>query len=107
MRPLQDIYRRELAPIQQTILDCVLDEPGGWTRSGLAKLLVGSKSSRSAGMVDPSRLRPPGGPRPQSCWQPMTFEFVILIQQHLLSLDPQQKLVSALESPSAAEAAEP
>jgi len=49
---LQGIDQHELTPIQQIVMDCVRDEPGQWSRSSLAKLLVGSKSSRSGAMVD-------------------------------------------------------
>ncbi len=37
---------QHLTPIQQAVLACVADHAGQFTRSGLAKLLVGSDSSR-------------------------------------------------------------
>lgn len=91
---MQDIDQQELTPIQQAIMSCVRDEPGQWSRSSLAKLLVGSKSSRAAAMGD----HPNCGRLANHGRKEITFEIDILIQQHLLSTDHQGKLVLASES---------
>jgi len=90
---LQSIDRQELTPIQQTIMSCVRDEPGHWSRSSLAKLLVGSKSSRSVAMVDHTNY----GRLANHGRKEIAFKIDILIQQHLLFTDHQGKLVLASE----------
>jgi hypothetical protein len=90
---LQGIVQHELTPIQQIVMDCVRDESGQWSRSSLAKLLVGSMSSRSAAMVN----HPNYGRLANHGRKEITFEIDILIQQHCLSTDPQGKLILASE----------
>jgi hypothetical protein len=74
---------KPLTPIQETILVAAGRNPGHHSRSGLAKLLVGSKSAQSAGLAnDPDFGRLAGHGR-----KAITFEIDILIQQAYLALD--------------------
>lgn len=78
-----------LTSLQQTILVSVQENPGQFSRSGLAKLLVGSSSSRAGDLSNhPAYGRLSGYGR-----KAITFEIDILIQQQYLALDRQQKLV--------------
>lgn len=78
-----------LTPLQQTILEVVQVEPGRFSRSELAKLLVGSKSTRWASLSEhPNYSRLAGHGR-----KAITFEIDILIQQNYLALDGGQKLI--------------
>ena len=80
---------KRLTPVQETILASAGRNPGRYTRSSLAKLLVGSGSSRAAGLVnDPDYGRLSGHGR-----KAITFEIDILIQQSYLKLDQHQHVV--------------
>lgn len=81
----------DLTPNQQTILTCVSAQPGCYTRSELAKLLVGSRSSRAAELAEhPDFGRLAGHGRKE-----ITFEIDTLLQQHFLALDRFQKVILA------------
>jgi hypothetical protein len=75
--------------LQQTILDGVRAEPGRFSRSELAKLLVGSKSTRIASLSEhPAFGRLAGHGR-----KAITIEIDILLQQNYLALDGGRKLI--------------
>ncbi len=85
-----------LSPIQQAILTSVQARPGQFTRSELAKLLVGSHSTRTAtlqSLPDYGRLSGHGR-------KAITFEIDILIQQGFLALDNHDKLVPSPMPPA-------
>jgi hypothetical protein len=76
-------------PVQETIMVAAGRNPGRYSRSGLAKLLVGSKSSETAGRAnDPDYGRLSNHGR-----KAITFEIDILVQQSYLALDHQQHVV--------------
>lgn len=75
-----------LTPVQETILAVAGRNAGRYSRSGLAKLLVGSGSSRVAGLAsDPDFGRLADRGRKE-----VTLEIDILIQQSFLDLDHNQ-----------------
>jgi hypothetical protein len=77
---------KRLTSVQETILASAGRCPGHYSRSGLAKLLVGSGSSRAAGLAnDPDFGRLSGHGR-----KAITFEIDILLQQGYLALDHYQ-----------------
>jgi hypothetical protein len=72
-----------LTPIQQTILNCVRRQPGRFSRSGLAKLLAGSRTKRLGEMQvlpDYGRLAPYNR-------KMITGQIDVLLQQGWLELD--------------------
>lgn len=79
----------QLSPNQQIILACVETAPGEFNRSALAKILVGSQSSRVLGYAD----QPCFGALADYGRKAVTFEIDILIQQGLLNLDPFGRLI--------------
>ena len=85
-----------LTALQEAILICAGRNPGHFTRSGLAKLLVGSESSRVVGLTDDldyGRLADLGR-------KAITFEIDILIQQGYLDLDQQQRVLPGPNFPA-------
>lgn len=80
---------KHLTPVQETILFVAGRNPGRFTRSGLAKLLVGSGSSRTAGLADD----PDYGRLAHHGRKAITFETDILIQQGYLDMDPHQYVI--------------
>ena len=85
----QNNLDKRLTPIQETILSVAGRNPGRLTRSGLAKLLVGSQSSRATGLsADPDYGRLSDHGR-----KAITFEIDILIQQSYLVLDQNQHVM--------------
>lgn len=81
----------ELSRSQQTILNCIQSTPGLYTRSALAKMLVGSKSARVTEFTDQAffgRLSDYGR-------KEITFEIDILLQQGYLEINNGAKLVLA------------
>lgn len=82
--------------VQETILFVAGRNPGRYSRSGLAKLLVGSGSSRATGLTndpDYGRLSDHGR-------KAITFEIDILIQQGYLALDHHQHVVPGPNFPT-------
>jgi hypothetical protein len=77
-----------LTPRQQAILDAVRKYPGRFTRSGLAKMLVGAKSW--TGREYPEYGRFAGYGR-----KAITFDIDALVQQGVLALNAHQYLVPA------------
>ena len=87
---------KRLTPIQETILLVAGRHPGRYSRSGLAKLLVGSASSRAAGLAnDPDFGRLSDRGRKE-----ITFEIDILIQQGFLALDHNQHVIPGPNYPA-------
>jgi hypothetical protein len=78
---------------QQTILACVNDQSGQFTRSALAKILAGSASVRVAGQSD----NPYFGRLAETGRKAITFEIDILLQQGYLELDWGGHLIPATE----------
>ena len=85
-----------LTPVQETILSAAGRCPGCYSRSALAKLLVGSGSSRVAGQADdPDFGRLSGHGR-----KAITFEIDTLLQQSYLALDHNQNVMPGPNSPT-------
>jgi hypothetical protein len=85
-----------LPPAQETILAVAGRNAGRYSRSGLAKLLTGSGSSRVASLTsDPDfgRLADRGR-------KAVTFEIDILVQQGFLKLDYNQHLIPGPKYPT-------
>ena len=78
---------------QQTILACVNELPGQFTRSALAKVLAGSASVRVASQSD----SPYFGRLADTGRKAITFEIDILTQQSYLELDPRGHLIPAVK----------
>ena len=85
-----------LTPAQETVLLVANRNASCYTRSGLAKLLVGSASSRAAGLAnDPDFGRLSDRGRKE-----ITFEIDILIQQGFLALDHNQHVIPGPNYPA-------
>ena len=84
-----------LTPVQETILVAAGRNASLYTRSGLAKLLVGSGSvaANLAGDPDFGRLADHGR-------KEVTFEIDILIQQRFLDLDFNQHVIPGPNFPA-------
>jgi hypothetical protein len=78
-----------LTPVQRVILDDVRGDPGRFTRSNLAKLLVGSKSSRLGELVE----HPDFGRLAKYGRKSITTNIDILVDQGYLALDVHQLLI--------------
>jgi uncharacterized protein YpbB len=81
----------ELSFSQQTVLTCIQTMPGIYTRSALAKMLVGSKSSRVAEFTS----QPYYGCLSDYGRKEITFEMDILLQQGYLEINGGGKIVMA------------
>lgn len=71
---------------QQIILEVVSKHPGQFTRSGLAKMLVGAKSWQDADFPDYGRFS-------SHRRKDITYQIDILLQQGFLTLDGQAQLI--------------
>ena len=80
---------KRLTSLQETILLVANRNRGRYSRSGLAKLLVGTGSARAAGLSDD----PDYGCLAGHGRKAITFEIDILIQQGFLTLDQRQYVV--------------
>ena len=78
--------------MHQVILVSANDHPGLFTRSELAKLLVGSKSAR----IDDYSHLPEFGRLADYSRKTITFEIDILLQQKYLALDAYEKVVPGM-----------
>lgn len=87
----------QLTPLQQTILDVVRKYPGQFSRSGLAKLLVGAKSWQNTDFPEYGRLS-------KYRRKDIGYQVEILLQQAHLQLDHQNHLVPVLSSGGVGEA---
>lgn len=81
-------HSASLTPVQQTILEVVGKYPGRFTRSGLAKMLVGAKSWQEREYPEYGRLAGHGR-------KTITYDIDVLVQQGMLALDGWQKLAPA------------
>ena len=72
----------QLPIMHQAILVCVHNYPGRFTRSELAKVLVGSKSARISDFTN----LPEYGRLAKNSRKTITFEIDILLQQNYLNL---------------------
>ena len=77
-----------LTPLQQVVLDVVHRYPGQFSRSGLAKMLVGARSWQDTSHPDYGRL---AGYRRKD----VAYQVDILCQQGFLVLDGRERLVPA------------
>ncbi|MBK8989831.1 MAG: hypothetical protein IPM39_27850 [Chloroflexi bacterium] len=77
----------QLTPIQQTILDVVCRYPGRFSRSGLAKMLVGAKSWQDVDFPDYGRFS-------THRRKDIACQIDILQQQGFLMLDSQAHLAT-------------
>lgn len=82
--------------MQETILLVAGRNPGRYSRSGLAKLLTGSESSRAAALADD----PDFGRLSDHGRKSITFEIDVLIQQSYLSLDHHRHVVPGSNFPA-------
>jgi uncharacterized protein YpbB len=82
----------ELSFSQQTILTCIQSTPGVYTRSALAKMLVGSESTRVAEFTQ----QPYFGRLSDYGRKEITFEIDILLQQGYLEINSTGKIVIPL-----------
>lgn len=87
----------QLTPLQQTILDVVHKYPGQFSRSGLAKMLVGAKSWQNKDFPEYGRLS-------KHRRKDIGYQVEILLQQAYLQLDGHEHLVRASTLSGAGEA---
>lgn len=87
---------KPLTPVQETILAVAGRNAGRYSRSGLAKLLVGSGSARVASRADD----PDFGCLADRGRKEVTFEIDILIQQSFLDLDSNQHVTPGPNYPT-------
>jgi hypothetical protein len=78
--------RPELTPQQQLLVDVVSRYPGRFTRSGLAKMLVGARSWQETELPEYGQLAEYGR-------KELTYQIDILLQQRYLQLDSNDHLV--------------
>jgi hypothetical protein len=83
----------QLTPLQQTILDAVRHYPGRFNRSGLAKMLVGTKSSPDADL-------PEYGSFATRSRKSVTYDIDVLLQQGYLEVDGHQRLIRVRQAAS-------
>ena len=81
----------QLIPLQQAILDVVSKYPGQFSRSGLAKMLVGAKSWQDTSFPEYGRFA-------DQTRKAVTTDIDILVQQSFLRLDDREHLVLTLQS---------
>lgn len=78
-----------LTPLQEQIVACVQAHPGQFTRSGLAKLLIGSASVR---LDAEGRESPYYGACAGQGRKHLTVDIDVLVQQGVLSLDGRRRV---------------
>ncbi len=76
----------QLTALQQTLLDIVRKYPGRFSRSGLAKMLVGAKSWQGRDCPEYGRFSGYGR-------KEITYQIDILLQQGFLTLDGRNRLI--------------
>ena len=87
----------QLTPLQQTILDVVRKYPGQFSRSGLAKMLVGAKSWQNKDF-------PEYGSLSKYRRKDIGYQVEILLQQAYLQLNGHEHLIPASTLNEAGEA---
>jgi hypothetical protein len=78
----------QLTPFQQAIIDIVSQYPGQFTRSGLAKMLVGAKSWQDASYPEYGRFA-------QYTRKELAYQIEILGQQGYVGSDKDGHLIPA------------
>jgi len=78
----------QLTPLQQAILDIVSQYPGQFTRSGVAKMLVGAKSWQDSSYPDYGRFA-------EYTRKELTYQIEILMQQGYLQSNKEGLLIRA------------
>jgi hypothetical protein len=81
----------QLTPVQQTILAAVCAYPGQFSRSGLAKMLVGAKSWEDKDYPEYGRLS-------QYRRKDVGYQVEILLQQGHIELDGRNRLIPVSSS---------
>jgi len=94
---MTQLSQNQLTPLQQTLLDIVHKYPGQFSRSGLAKMLVGAKSWQG-------REFPEYGRFSMYRRKDVGYQVDILLQQSYLRLDGRNHLVPVSSSGGAGEA---
>jgi len=81
----------QLTPVQQTILDVVRKYPGRFSRSGLAKMLVGAKSWQDTSFPEYGRFS-------QHRRQDVGYQVEGMLQQGQLQLDGRDCLIPVVSA---------
>jgi hypothetical protein len=84
-----------LTPMQRIILAAAQRQPGQYSRSGLAKLLAGSRSRRLGVLID----SPDHGRLARYSRKAITDQIDILLQQGWLGLDAYQNVIAVIAEP--------
>ncbi len=82
--------RPELSPVQKAVLAAVQRYPGQFSRSGLAKMLVGARSWQDIEYLGYGSLA-------NHSRKDVTYQIDILLQQGFLELDSHANLVPSSE----------
>ena len=81
----------QLTPVQQTILDVVRKYPGRFSRSGLAKMLVGAKSWQDTSFPEYGRFS-------QHRRKDVGYQVEVMLQQGQLQLDGRDCLIPVVSA---------
>ena len=84
----------QLTPVQQTILDVVRKYPGRFSRSGLAKMLVGAKSWQDTSFPEYGRFS-------QHRRKDVGYQVEVMLQQGQLQLDGRDCLIPVISTDKA------
>ena len=84
----------QLTPVQQAILDVVSKYPGRFSRSGLAKMLVGAKSWQDTSFPEYGRFS-------QHRRKDVSYQVEIMLQQGQLQLDGRDCLIPVVSTDKA------
>lgn len=79
----------QLTPVQQAILDVVRKYPGRFSRSGLAKMLVGAKSWQDTSFPEYGRFS-------QHRRKDVGYQVEVMLQQGQLQLDGRDCLIPVI-----------
>ena len=79
----------QLTPVQQAILDVVRQYPGRFSRSGLAKMLVGAKSWQDTSFPEYGRFS-------QHRRKDVGYQVEVMLQQGQLQLDGRDCLIPVI-----------
>ena len=86
---MTELTLEQLSSLQRTLLDIVRKYPGRFSRSGLAKMLVGAKSWQDREYPEYGRFAGYGRKN-------ITCQIDILVQQSYLRLDGRNRLAPAI-----------
>jgi len=81
----------QLTPVQQAILDVVRKYPGRFSRSGLAKMLVGAKSWQDTSFPEYGRFS-------QHRRKDVGYQVEVMLQQGQLQLDGRDCLIPVVSA---------